>query len=330
MLYEFAITPDVFDGAMINSNPELGRILIQILRQLSINGMLADLHKGAWKKEVRERIGFSDSATGLKVERDVILQLLNRLDDFKRLVRHRRSSSKPMEDVDWLNIAFESHQEIPFDAIILGQKLLMTCKQNDPSLNDPALIELDTQVLNTRIWANLSSTQSITLTKSDSDYQKYLAPILRHAKMLHLVDPYIRFDSSRVIDICAKLMGKRSHDVLFGTIHIHTGNPNSESVATLYDTWTHRLQPLANRYKHTFNWYLWKKPRTEPERFHNRYILTDQCGIFSGDSFECMNYAPSSNDWALLNEERRKERLRDFDPENSPFKLLKDAEIKPS
>ena len=56
-------------------------------------------------------------------------------------------------------------------------------------------------------------TQTLTLTKSSADYRANLAPVLRYARKLALVDPYLKCSKqyTDTISICSDLLGDRGH-----------------------------------------------------------------------------------------------------------------------
>jgi hypothetical protein len=53
VLYEFAMTPDGFDTTVVDGDPTLGVILVQLLRGMCDNGLIANLLKDCWVKHVR-------------------------------------------------------------------------------------------------------------------------------------------------------------------------------------------------------------------------------------------------------------------------------------
>ena len=84
MLYEFAITPDVFNADVLAADPVLNVTLLQLLRGLCDNGMVANLHKDRWIKHVQQHC----LAKLQPALRDKIIHCLNLLHDRHRLVRH--------------------------------------------------------------------------------------------------------------------------------------------------------------------------------------------------------------------------------------------------
>jgi hypothetical protein len=50
-LYEFAMTPDLFDASVANSDGRVSVILFELLRGIAENGLLANLHKDRWLRQ---------------------------------------------------------------------------------------------------------------------------------------------------------------------------------------------------------------------------------------------------------------------------------------
>jgi len=55
VLYEFAMTPDLFDASVANSDGSASIILVELLRGIAENGLLANLHKDRWLRYVTEK-----------------------------------------------------------------------------------------------------------------------------------------------------------------------------------------------------------------------------------------------------------------------------------
>lgn len=316
MLYELAITPDVFDATTLNSDPVLGVNLIEVLRGACDNGMIANLHEGAWIKHVTERL--QDCSPALK---DKLKQCLLLIDKRKRLVQRSNANAlDPVSDHDWLYVTLKSHQHMPFYGIVLGQALL-----NAHGTSDPVFIN-HASVLDSERWRNRRRT--VMLTRSEPDYRTYLTPVLRHARKVVLIDPYLRCyapHSFRIVEICAELLAQRDRSISPGYIYIQAGNPNAWPIATLLHEWKQRLQPLANHYGYRFKVFLW---RSRPSnRFHDRFILTDQCGIMSSNSLESFPNTSSTIIWSLLDEDDRDRCFQSFNPFKPRFELLGQREV---
>jgi len=324
VLYEFAMTPDLFHSSVTSEDDPTGTTLVQLLRGIEKNGLLADLHKGCWGRHVTERIASLPDNLKRKV-----MDCLNILYDRHRLVRHPKCMyGDPASDPDWLNLALASHKRIPFHAIILSQALI-----DDYDQECDAFVEFISSPDSSQ-W--LGRRQTLILTKCPDDYRKALNPLLRHAKSLNLVDPYLNSHESRyfeTIKICSNVMGQRGHARLQGRIYIHSELENqrpydpTRTVSDYLDAWSQKLRPLIVADEHRFRVFLWKAlPRSEV--MHARFILTDQCAVSIPDGLDCRIHSHANRTyWSLLSEEARQQLLQDYDPSMSPFKLLGDREF---
>lgn len=324
MLYEFAITPDLFDASVANTDKSAGVILTELLRGIAENGLLANLHKDRWLRHVTE-----NRATTLPPAlKDKVFTCLKVLNDRHRLVRHQKcKEGDPDTDQDWLNLAFDSHDRIPFHAIILSQALMDSCGRECD-----AFVEFFGSLDSAR-W-NGRRKRTLSLTKSDADYRSAFAPILRHAKSLVLIDPWLNAQESRyfnTVTICSNVMGQRGHARLQGRIDIHAEagkqKPKDRTVGDYLTAWEQKLRPLIATDGHRFRVFLWES-LPGSESMHDRFILTDQCGISTPGGLDCRTHShANSTDWSLLDEDVRQRRWNEYDPPVSPFNLLGDREI---
>jgi len=198
VLYEFAMTPDLFDASVANTDGRASIILVELLRGIAENGLSANLHKDRWLRHVTEK-----RATTLSPAlKDKVLACLSVLHDRHRLVRHPKCmAGDPGNDKEWLNLAFDSHDRIPFHGIVLSQPLIDGCGRECD-----ALVEFFGS-LDSAQW-NGRRKRTLSLTKSDADYRTALAAILRHAKSLALIDPWLNSHESRYLDtvtICSNV-----------------------------------------------------------------------------------------------------------------------------
>jgi len=324
MLYEFAMTPDIFDASIVNADSSGGIILVELLRGIAENGLLANLDKDRWLRHITEnRIPTLSPAL-----RDKVVTCLSLLNDRHRLVRHPKClRGYPCSDTEWLNLAFDSHDQIPFHAIILSQPLMNNCGRE---CND--LVEFYGS-LDSAQW-NGRRKRTLMLNKTPDEYRAALTPILRHAKSLVLIDPWMNSHESRYFDtvtICSNVMGQRGHARLHGRIDIHAEEgkqrPIGRSITDYLTTWKERLGPLNITDGHRFRVFLWESLPGSAS-MHDRYILTDQCGISAPGGLDCrsQSYA-NSTDWNLLDEKVRIRRWADYDPSSSPFRLRGEIDV---
>ena len=317
MFYEYSITPDVFDPAFLGGDPTAAFTLTQLLKGICENGMISDLHKNRWSRDIATRV----EGISLQSTKTSVMKLLGFLKDRKRLVRHPKAPNDPAGELQWLELAREAHGRAPLDAIVLTPDLLARC-----GIDDEVLIGLD-GMLESDPWVNRQ--RSVTIKQQEADYRSLLPKILRHAKRLYLIDPYFRPDQrkwTKTIEICASLMGQRGGDVLPGIIEIHTGDPGErqspKDEKATWDDW--RKDRFAPNYPHTLSVSMWAKT-DHGERFHDRFLITDQVGFSIAGGLDCTHPpgTPSDTVWARLDDKDRLLWLRKFQEGTSPYDRIK-------
>jgi hypothetical protein len=319
VLYEFAITPDVFDAAVIDLNPALRITVVEMLRGLCENGFVANLHKDAWLRFV-EKERLSKLTPG---PRDEILSCLKVLQDRNRLVRHPKGpTSDPILDLDWLVLALDSHRRAAFHGIVLTEKL-----RSESGIHEGCLLNLST-VLGSSPWLDRKK-RTLSVARTESSYERELAVILRYAKLLRLIDPYLDSNDGRffkTLDLCSSLLGRRRHERLKGRIHIHTHRdkqePDGYCDSEHMDKWEKALRPLVQRDGHQFKVFLWREePGGEP--FHDRFLITEQCGISIPSGLAIPNRkTPGSTVWTLLDADDVSNLIAKIDPATRTFQLV--------
>jgi hypothetical protein len=320
MLYELAITPDVFDPATVAEDAMHAVELRELLRELAVNGCIADLDKGEWGRLVSQCVEGWDS--GLRMD---VVKCLNRLRDLNRLVRHpKRERGHPKDDLEWLDLVLESHRRTPFDWIVIGSRLCLNGEEQDLQRSDVL------GVRRSESWE--ARRRSISLRKCASEYRPVLNRLLRHAKRLEIVDPYLKANDG-FVGLCASEMGQRGHATLPGEIHFHLwmdGYTSNEDVQGAVDEWTESLSKIKhrNRAPHTFKINIWGRKANGP-KMHDRFLLTNQCGIQAGWGFDCLAEDTSNQTtWTLLDEATWNERRLEFRPDLSPYKHLGERIVK--
>jgi len=326
LFYEYAITPDVFDSGYVSSDPRLEIILPELLKGICENGMIANLNKGGWIKHLENGRIPVIAQQDLK---DKILRYFTLLKDRNRLVRHPKASNgDPTTDIDWLNIALESHRLIEFDNIISSQQLLNSCGITCNKFTEAL------KVLSSPQWEGRKRT--LTLASCEPYYRPVLDPVLRHAKSLTIVDPYFSPHSQKFIDflkICIDQMGQRGTSILPGRIHIHAGDPftdrdNPEMVDNRLASWESILKTLyPSSIPHKIKVFLRTK-KQNGKKFHDRFILTDQCCIdipMGTDMFGAST--PQSTTWCLLDDDDRQIKADEIAPAMNIYALLGERQL---
>jgi hypothetical protein len=292
LLYEFSFTPDVFEPTALYEDDKRSLIVVELLRGMCDNGMVANLDKDQWMPHVRKLLDdLPASHVDRRSPKDKLLACFEMLANRHRLVRHpRRMAGHPRDDREWLALALDSHERVRFHGIVLTRDLQFSSGQKLPEL-----VTVD-DVLDSTAWT--CRQRSLSVERTPADYRRVLGPVLRHAKALLLVDPYLnplRAKFWATVELAAELIGQRGHgQQAAARIHLHAGNPEHErdkpqSVPDRLAAWETELRGL--KLGHRFVVCLWEQRPGGPP-FHDRYILTDQCGISAMGETRTRGQAP--------------------------------------
>ena len=310
------MTPELFDLPIVGSDKRAESILIQVLRGIIENGLLANLgdDDNQWFNYVeKKRRKFPQKL------KDQVRECLSTLDKRHRLIRRPKCiEESPSTDQDWLNLALDSHNRTPLYAIILSQELM----HNSDSKSDVFIEFFDS--LNSKLWNGRRRTLSVK--KTLDDYKRYLTPVLRYARSLKLIDPWLNPLELRyynTLEICSRILGHRVHSQPSPRIDIHVAESkdNNQTIEDYFATWKQKLNPLIGEYGHHFRIYLWGSGPNS-ESMHDRFILTDQCGISVPWGLDCLKRSNRSTDWSFLDEEVRLRRWGEYDPRTRPSDLI--------
>jgi hypothetical protein len=278
MLYHYAITPEVFEPSAINEMKPAGVVLVELIRGICENGLLADLNAGHWMTRVRSQQKLADIPPAV---RDRVESCLNVLHNRNRLIRHPAGSkSHEADEFRWLRWSLERHQANSLSGIFSSDDYIAMS-----GLTDEILVKLS-MALDADCWTGRK--RSVRFAKTESHLRSCLGPLLRYAQKLTLIDPYMTCRESRffnTVQHCADLLGNHDGRVSPGVIHIHAGDPETvgpdehhESKSDRLDRWKRELGPVARHWGHCFRVLLWKRKRGGAS-FHDRYLITDQCGV---------------------------------------------------
>jgi hypothetical protein len=327
MLYHFAITPDAFEPSAIPANSLEAVVLVELLRGIADNGLIANLQGGAWHKTIKAQYDVDVCAPDI---RDKLRACLNLIHDRGRLIRHPVGTARPEDDdFRWLHWAMERHRS---DATYPFKGIVATDTYIDLSgIQDAALVPLPC-VFDHPCWQDRP--KSIRLPKTEVQLKSALIPLLRYAERVTLIDPYMTCRKDRffnTVQQCADLLGKHDGHQQRGLIQIHAGDPladgddaHKERAKDRLDRWEQELKPVIAHWKHKFEVTLW---RNNPggKSFHDRYIITDQCGISVPGGLDFGDDPARANltSWSLLEPAIIADvLLREFNPSKSPYQRL--------
>lgn len=319
MLYEFTLNPDIFDAAILESNPAATAGLHHLFRELAFNGMIANLDKDGWERDVSARLQQLSPAL-----RDKLQSHLKVLRDRHRLPRHPRAQgSPPASPLDWFHLAVREHSRFPLHAALISPSFQVP---RMPQSDLPAIVPVD-EAFDSPVIDARSGSHHIRQCKED--FHTLLAPVLRYARKVRLIDPYLDCEVRRyqvTLDLITTLL-RQVQDGPTRSVEIHTGLPprHSGNVTSVLDAWEDYLQrrvspPHDSNIRIHFKVFTWQDA-PQGEGLHDRFIITDQCGISTPGGLDCQSN-PRSTDWSLLSPEGIDRHIAEYDPATSPFVLL--------
>jgi hypothetical protein len=323
MLYELAFTPDVFDADLVCNDIERQHELRELLRQLADVGLVANLDKDGWLRKVREVI---DAWPDVKPRREIVA-CLDLLEKRRRLVRHpKRSGGSPVVDSQWFDLVRESHETNPFDWVVTGDRI---------GRGRLSKTETSVRISEVRASQKWQPRHSKTIAMCESEYRGILTPILRYAKRLELVDPYLSArDSqhSRIVWIAAELMGRRGSHPHPGEIWVNTtleGEQTRDAKLAL-DRWESTIKRMKHEsvIPHIFKVIIWRSDLGD-EGMHDRFLLTNQCGVSVPRGFDCYPEGTKRKTvWGLLDHTDHVDTRVAWDPQGRPSHVIGQREIK--
>lgn len=287
MLFEFALLPEVIKEAL--TSPDLGpqRELIELLRRIRENAMIVDVDDYTWRKEIIRLV------TQISCQYYIDMKtLLGELSKHKRIVTHTLGANHAGSD--WLTKT--NSISCPLDGI-LAPPALFSQVTNLPSHIHPF----------PPLPGNSQSTQwygkrTHTTRKCKSGFRTVLAPVLRHAQRVDLVDPYLDCGSSyyrETLELCVELLSQTHQESASLVIHAKVSEAHGNPIEwkTKWQTYFGGI-PVSRPM--TFRAFLWRQ--VPPDRFHNRYVFTDQgVGISIPYGLDCHDANSASQDtWVLM------------------------------
>jgi len=295
MLYEFALLPEVIEEAVTNPDTSHQRELIELLKRVRENAMLVDTDYGAWSNRVKhviERVSTEGGSYHAE-----ITTLLRDLMKHHRIVRHRLTENQVADD--WLQQAEIIRGICRFDGILAPPSLCLYLSElpdyYHPFPHPPGQIGR----------TNWHGRRSRSTRKCRAEFESALDAVLRHAQRADLVDPYINCEERRyqqTLELCVELLSKNHAEK--PQLVIHTSPMRSNHTTKNWKaSWSDYFQRVPASRPLTLRAYCWKG--TPTERFHNRYVFTDQgVGLSIPHGLDCHEPNSASSDiWQMMDVE---------------------------
>lgn len=312
LFHEYALTPHLFSNNYCGDDVALQKDLIYFLKGLRENGMIANINKEQWQKEVKKYL----STLPLEI-RDKLSQLLQELKRHNRIVTHESICRPNLSDneKEWIDLMIQEDEIEPYAAILFTgetQKLKPKNYTVEQLLDDP-------------VWEDRSCNFVIRQTKDS--LKDHLSSFLMYARKLTIIDPYFTYNKTdkEALLLYAELFARRRGLRLKNRkIILHISYNTKDKYVDINSDeykikWVRVFRQIYEKYKHIAVLNVWQDSN-RIKIIHDRHMITDQGGIHSGRGF---NIIESESTWSLLGYEARRLNLNNFENNyDSGLKLM--------
>lgn len=292
---EYAVTPDVFNEALYES-PNLWNSYFSQLRDVFVSqGIVRDLRNGDWYDLLRKTIVSQRS-----------IKLLTDLKEKNRLVPSDPALDyKPQNDRDWCDEALASNEKtsrenLPLHGIIVSEVIRKTYK-NNPLVESVNRLSISDY----QWWSPGDNSNPIQLKRNIDAYKKTLMLILRRAKSMMFIDPYINPTHTRYESLIQLLeaVGERADKPY---IEIHCSIKSWGNIESMKDIFQKKFKPVLKNCE-KIEIFVWGK-----DDFHDRWLISNLGGISMSNGFD--THPTELATWTRLRPDIRDNIQREFDP----------------
>ncbi|MDE2723104.1 MAG: hypothetical protein OXI59_06980 [Gemmatimonadota bacterium] len=305
---EYAVTPDVFNESCYDSPALCDTYLRQLQQVFFTEGLVRDLRNGEWQAF------FSTHARPWHAR---IKHILKNLTVKGRLVPGDPAlNHTPQTDREWCNEALASHQTTPLNGIIVSDAIERTYRKNQ-------LVESVSRLSqSTCAWWDPTNS-SLRLNRTIQDYKDALKLILRHAKSIMFIDPYIDPSQRNYADFIQLLeaIDNRPSQSPRPLVEIHRKSLRvSGKNASLWDqqdmenTFRNEFGPVLSQSNLKAEVFIW-------DDFHDRYLISNLGGILVPYGFDTSSKPDDLTTWSRLGRSDRDDVQREFARESNKHKL---------
>lgn len=305
---EYAVTPDVFNESCYDSPALCDAYFKQLLEVFFSEGLVRNLRNGEWQAF------FSPHA---RPWHSRIKHILKNLTDAGRLVPSDSAlNHTPQTDREWCNEALASHQTTPLNGIIVSDAIERTYRKNQ-------LVESVSRLSqSTCAWWDPTNS-SLRLNRTIQDYKDALKLILRHAKSIMFIDPYIDPSQRNYADFIQLLeaIDNRPSQSPRPLVEIHRKSLRvSGKNAPLWDqqdmenTFRNEFGPVLSQSNLKAEVFIW-------DDFHDRYLISNLGGILVPYGFDTSSKPDDLTTWSRLGRSDRDDVQREFARESNKHKL---------
>ncbi len=276
---EVTFTPQTFDKEYIFSNHRRFGKLIAILEGLMNSGIIIAASE-TWNNDVYNFLDKYDDID--KNEIMNLLEMLSRRDRISVYPYHKKLMSEKLwiDEISKLN----KTRKFDFSAGTVTNITVRTIEDIDSKayLNTGAKIKKQT-------IANI---------------KQIINPVLTYAEIAKIYDPYFMIGKDRFFDVLkviCEYLGSAYNERNDAIIDIHTSvksmlNRKNEFDWREANNWIQKIKYLEQKYNHEITIKIWED--TDKNKWHDRWLITNQCGISMGKGSDTSNWTDAT--WGLL------------------------------
>jgi hypothetical protein len=301
MIDEYVVVPDVFDAASYANATAIDMCMDILKEPLLMEGALvADLGSGGWS-----RFCAQPSQQLHRRCREIVRKLALK----NRLRPHPLAgNTMPVTADDWCREGLAAMRGESFTGIIAGDA-------TKKAFDAPQIASIEK--LTSADWYR-QRTRSVTIDRKTNQYLQVLDKLLKHARSLMFIDPYLDPSASNYREFYKLLLPLVGRDCQ-PKIELHRtcfDGAGRDRYFPSQDEWAGRFSKLKEGLGGTglkIEIYLW-------ENFHDRHLITDLVGILIGAGFDITGQANDPSTWARLDELDKEGIQRRFDPASGALK----------
>jgi len=295
-LPEYAVLPEVLEATGEPSIRQLRSLTEMFLR----DGLVRNLYSGQWRQELVQKMA-ALSPVACKVLKHLI-------DDGRLISSRKRSPSRPQSSEEWCREALESHKQHRALRAVFAERSTAV-----KFAEEPLVLATDDPFER----GDIRPDNSAELRFHVDDYREYLGPLIKVAREICFIDPYINPDHAHYRHEFLEVLKLATENPNSAPIQIHRmseyeprrGNQPAKELCTelawrpIFADWNRQLAV----WKLKVDVHIWGK-------FGSRYFLTNHVGLSAGKGFKSDPTKKERHHWSMLTGQDRKNLRLHFNP----------------
>lgn len=266
---EVGLLPEIFDLEHYESGPHQEIALCALLPRLRTATLIRAIEERKWKDEITERCRGSLAAQ----------QVLKTLVKEQRIVSELVNAGRDFQD--WPSSFAESHRDRPLRALI-SDDLFGSAPDFKPRITNVSKIVTEDW------WSDLTLSAEVEGTE-ESFVAAIQLPLARAAR-IEIVDPWLLPTKDRSSSLLERIVKEVARNRRVSAFKIHTSfkalqdDPDKREESVWRQRFERLSQLLANSHR-SARVLIWRN-RDIPDKFHDRYLLTELGSCQIGRGFE--------------------------------------------